>query len=182
VAHAQFETIHPFIDGNGRTGRMIMHAILRDRNLTTESTIPISAGIMSNTDDYFSALTRYRSGDTDTIISMTARSIVHGVGLGRQLVGDLQSIRTSWDDLIKACKRADAWRLADLLISQSCRGSSSIIALASARTMSIASFSLSKTLAYWSRLDHSVVGVERGALRRCCPCSMRLVSDSDVEL
>jgi Fic family protein len=118
VAHAQFETIHPFIDGNGRTGRTIMHAILRDRGLTTESTVPISAGILSNTDDYFSALTRYRSGDTDTIISMTARSIVHGVGLGRQLVGDLQTIRASWDDLIKARKGADAWRLADLLIGQ----------------------------------------------------------------
>jgi Fic family protein len=118
LAHAQFETIHPFIDGNGRTGRTLMHAILRDRGLTTESTVPISAGILSNTDYYFSALTQYRFGDTDPIISMTARSIVRAVGLGRQLVGDLRTIREGWNDYIKARQGAMAWRLADMLISQ----------------------------------------------------------------
>ena len=118
LAHAQFETIHPFIDGNGRTGRTLMHAILRDRGLTTESTVPISAGILSNTDDYFLALTQYRFGDTDAIISMTARSVVHAVGLGRQLVGDLRTIREGWSDYLKARKGAMAWRLADMLISQ----------------------------------------------------------------
>ncbi len=118
VAHAQFETIHPFIDGNGRTGRTLMHAMLRDRGLTTQATVPISAGLLSNTDEYFAALKRYRSGDTEAIISMTSRSSVQGVVLGRQLVGDLRSIRESWDELIKTRKGAVAWRLADMLISQ----------------------------------------------------------------
>jgi Fic family protein len=118
LAHAQFETVHPFIDGNGRTGRTLMHALLRDRGLTTESTVPISAGILSNTDDYFSALTQYRFGNTDDIVSLTARSTIHAVGLGRQLVGDLQTIREGWNDLLKARKGAVAWRLADMLISQ----------------------------------------------------------------
>jgi Fic family protein len=118
VAHAQFETVHPFIDGNGRTGRTLMHVLLRDRGLTTESTVPISSGFLSNTDDYFSALMRYRIGDTDAIVSLTARSTVHAVGLGRQLVGDLQSIRSGWNELVKARKGAVAWRLADMLIGQ----------------------------------------------------------------
>lgn len=118
LAHAQFETIHPFIDGNGRTGRTLMHAILRNRGLTTESTVPLSAGILSNTEDYFSALTHYRFGETCPIIFMTARSTVHAVGLGRQLVGDLQTIREGWNDLIKARRGAVAWRLADMLIGQ----------------------------------------------------------------
>ena len=118
VAHAQFETVHPFIDGNGRTGRTLMHALLRDRGLTTESTVPISAGILSNTDDYFSALTKYRLGNTDDIVSMTARSTIHAVGLGRQLVGDLQRIREGWNGLLKARQGAVAWRLADMLVSQ----------------------------------------------------------------
>jgi transcription initiation factor IIE alpha subunit len=49
---------------------------------------------------------------------MTSRSSVQGVVLGRQLVGDLRSIRESWDELIKTRKGAVAWRLADMLISQ----------------------------------------------------------------
>lgn len=50
VAHAQFETIHPFADGNGRTGRALAQALLRNKRLAAHTTVPISAGLsqMSN--------------------------------------------------------------------------------------------------------------------------------------
>lgn len=44
LAHAQFETIHPFADGNGRTGRALVHALLRRHGLTRRVTVPVSAG------------------------------------------------------------------------------------------------------------------------------------------
>ena len=44
IAHAQFETIHPFADGNGRTGRALVHSMLRARGLTRNVTVPVSAG------------------------------------------------------------------------------------------------------------------------------------------
>lgn len=57
VAHAQFETIHPFNDGNGRAGRALVHVMLRSGGATTRTTVPVSAGLLSDTDAYYAALT-----------------------------------------------------------------------------------------------------------------------------
>ena len=57
LAHAQFATIHPFPDGNGRTGRALIHAELRKRRLTRNVTVPVSAGLLVDTDACFEALT-----------------------------------------------------------------------------------------------------------------------------
>ena len=56
IAHAQFETIHPFPDGNGRTGRALIQAMLHNKRLTRQITVPVSAGLLTNTDAYFGAL------------------------------------------------------------------------------------------------------------------------------
>jgi Fic family protein len=42
LAHAQFETIHPFVDGNGRTGRALIYMVLRRRGLALRAIPPIS--------------------------------------------------------------------------------------------------------------------------------------------
>ncbi|TMC47121.1 MAG: Fic family protein [Chloroflexi bacterium] len=60
LAHAQFETIHPFIDGNGRTGRTLIHLILRRRGLTVNATPPISLVLATWSRDYVSGLTATR--------------------------------------------------------------------------------------------------------------------------
>ncbi|HUZ56762.1 MAG TPA: Fic family protein, partial [Streptosporangiaceae bacterium] len=62
VAHAQFETIHPFADGNGRTGRALIHFILRRRGLATRVLPPISLVLATWAKDYVDGLqaTRYR--------------------------------------------------------------------------------------------------------------------------
>jgi len=60
VAHAQFETIHPFDDGNGRAGRALIHVVLRRRNLATRFVPPISLVLATWSDDYLSGLTAFR--------------------------------------------------------------------------------------------------------------------------
>ncbi len=62
LAHAQFETIHPFIDGNGRVGRALIHLILRRRGLTPTVLPPISLILATWSRDYIDGLTatRYR--------------------------------------------------------------------------------------------------------------------------
>lgn len=63
IAHAQFETIHPFADGNGRVGRCLIHVILRRRNLSRRVVPPISVVLAANAERYVAGLTGYRSGD-----------------------------------------------------------------------------------------------------------------------
>ena len=118
IAHAQFETIHPFPDGNGRTGRALIHAILRSKDLTRNVSVPISAGLLSNTTAYFDSLTAYRMGDVEAIIERTCLASYSAIVNGRQLVDDLRQIRDSWNDRITARRDASSWRLADLLVRQ----------------------------------------------------------------
>lgn len=116
IAHAQFETIHPFTDGNGRTGRALIQAVLRHKRLTRQITVPVSAGLLTNTDAYFDALGAYRQGDVAPIVARLSEASLLAVANGRQLVSDLRSIRESWDSKIAARRDSAVHRVADLLI------------------------------------------------------------------
>jgi Fic family protein len=62
LAHAQFETIHPFADGNGRTGRVLIHVVLRRRGVARTALPPVSLVLATWARDYVDGLTatRYR--------------------------------------------------------------------------------------------------------------------------
>jgi len=60
IAHAQFETIHPFADGNGRTGRALIQLVLRRRGLATRVMPPISLVLATWATDYVDGLTATR--------------------------------------------------------------------------------------------------------------------------
>ncbi|MFB9310048.1 Fic family protein [Agromyces hippuratus] len=60
IAHAQFETIHPFIDGNGRTGRALIHTVLHRADALRNTLIPISTVFAGAKDRYIAGLTAFR--------------------------------------------------------------------------------------------------------------------------
>ena len=60
IAHAQFETIHPFVDGNGRTGRAMIHLVLRRRGLARRVLPPVSLVLATVVRAYINGLTEYR--------------------------------------------------------------------------------------------------------------------------
>lgn len=107
IAHAQFETIHPFPDGNGRTGRALVQAMLRHSQVTTNITVPVSAGLLHDVEGYYGALTAYRRGELRPIITAFARAASYAVVNGRQLVRDIDSIQADWDNRMRGL-RSDA--------------------------------------------------------------------------
>ena len=119
VAHAQFETLHPFVDGNGRTGRALAQAMLAGKGLVTRSTVPLSAGLLVDVQGYFDALSAYRAGDAAPIVLQFAGAALVAVSRGHALVDDLAD---ALDAARKALSgiRADAaaWRVLPLLVGQ----------------------------------------------------------------
>jgi len=72
VAHAQFETIHPFFDGNGRIGRCLIHIVLRRRGVAPRYVPPVSLMLATNQKAYINGLTTYRSFSTEELNAWVA--------------------------------------------------------------------------------------------------------------
>ncbi|WP_182376686.1 Fic family protein [Nocardioides sp. WS12] len=117
IAHAQFETIHPFNDGNGRTGRALVHAMLKHGGATTRATVPVSAGLLADTGSYFAALTAYRAGDASPIVERLADASFAAIGNGRQLAGELTAVHQRWSESITIRRRSAIWQVLPLLLS-----------------------------------------------------------------
>ena len=118
LVHAQFETIHPFPDGNGRTGRAIIHSLLRRRGITRNVTVPISAGLLVDVDAYFGSLGDYRVGNIEPIIEQMTDAAFTAIDNATQMLSDLDSIAAEWRDRITARSDSTVWRLTELLMHQ----------------------------------------------------------------
>ncbi len=120
LVHAQFETIHPFDDGNGRTGRALVQVVLRRRRLAPEYVPPISVVLASKKDRYIAGLTDFRDNRLEDWVVQFAASAASAALLAN---GYLRSVRRQvevWRAQLAAtpdAPRADAaaWAVIDVL-------------------------------------------------------------------
>jgi Fic family protein len=120
LVHAQFETIHPFDDGNGRTGRALVHVVLRRRGIAPRFLPPVSVVFASAKDRYVAGLGRFRADDVTGWIEHFAAATVRAARLARAYVVAVRALQERWREQLRGTARtpradAAAWAIIDLL-------------------------------------------------------------------
>ncbi len=121
VAHAQFETIHPFVDGNGRTGRVLIHMVLRRRGLGLRVLPPVSLVLATWSREYVGRLmeTRY-VGTPDSAethaginrwIALFASACRRAVQDASRFEEQVHALQSSWRERVGHTRRDSAVRL-----------------------------------------------------------------------
>ena len=101
IVHAQFESIHPFSDGNGRIGRALINAVLRRRGLTSGTVVPIASAMVAKRQIYFDLVNGYRTGALEPFVLDVARSAQIASREARVSGEVLESLPGRWAELSK---------------------------------------------------------------------------------
>lgn len=96
VAHAQFETIHPYPDGNGRIGRALLYRSWAYRGVAAEIIPPISRILVENREGYIDGLTAYRDGDVEKWLLFFFDVVQSAVSYTRSLGTRLKALNGAW--------------------------------------------------------------------------------------
>ncbi|HYO61119.1 MAG TPA: Fic family protein [Actinomycetota bacterium] len=110
IAHAQFETIHPFEDGNGRTGRALIQVILKRRGLAPAFVPPISVVLAENKARYIRGLTLYRNDRIGEWLETFASAAARAATLATAYVEAVAALQEQWRRRVErdASPRGDA--------------------------------------------------------------------------
>ena len=99
IAHVQFETIHPFPDGNGRVGRTLIGASLSRSGVCRDVVPPISLVLAGRKDVYVDALTAFRTGDEDPWLLLLAESAAHAAHASIDLADQIAALQEKWREM-----------------------------------------------------------------------------------
>jgi Fic family protein len=96
VAHAQYETIHPFMDGNGRAGRALIGMILIRRGVANDVLPPISLILAGDADSYVRGLTSYRYTSGNDWIDFFSGALIHATNSSELLARQVAELKERW--------------------------------------------------------------------------------------
>jgi Fic family protein len=105
IAHAQFETIHPFGDGNGRVGRCLIHVLFRRRALAPRYVPPISLVLGANKDAYIAGLEGFRAGKEEEWIVQFARAVEFAAERARDFSSQVIALQEEWREQLGTVRR-----------------------------------------------------------------------------
>jgi Fic family protein len=96
IAHVQFETIHPFFDGNGRVGRALILLVLRRRGVGTRFLPPVSLALAGEADRYVAALTSWRIGNEDDWYTVFVDALFRAAERSRAFGEKVAELQREW--------------------------------------------------------------------------------------
>lgn len=118
LAHAQFETIHPFLDGNGRIGRLLISALLEHRGLLAEPLMYLSSYLKQHQAEYYRRLSTVRSdGDWESWVAFFLEGVaVAAADAERSIIAIASLIAADRRKLLASARSGPAsYRLFELL-------------------------------------------------------------------
>ncbi|MGI8945937.1 MAG: Fic family protein [Thermoleophilaceae bacterium] len=108
VAHAQFETIHPFIDGNGRVGRCLIHAVLRRHGAARTYVPPISLILAARREQYIQGLVDFREGRNDEWLEVFSDATRLASEAAERFADQIARLQQGWAEALGRPRRDSA--------------------------------------------------------------------------
>ena len=112
IVHAQFEMIHTFGDGNGRTGRALMQMMLQRSRLAPPCTLPVSSALALRKDEYMAALAGAsiatqpndpgRSLAVRQWVTLAAEAVSEATSYAEHLIKQVATIKQTWTKMMAA--------------------------------------------------------------------------------
>jgi Fic family protein len=96
IAHAQFETIHPFLDGNGRVGRCLIHVVLRRRGVAPRFVPPVSVVLAARANQYIAGLVGFREGRVSEWCASFAGACERASQVSIELAEEIAKLQADW--------------------------------------------------------------------------------------
>jgi Fic family protein len=98
IAHAQFETIHPFHDGNGRVGRALISCVLRRRGLAPRTLPPVSLALAGNARGYVTGLTSFRNADEEDWYTIFVDAVHAAATRATAFAHEVTALQRRWSE------------------------------------------------------------------------------------
>ena len=134
IAHAQFETIHPFADGNGRVGRCLIHVVLRRRDLAPRFVPPVSVVLAARPEAYIAGLEGFRGDGLEAWCAAFAEGTERAAVLGMEVAAEIATLVNEWYGRAGRPRRdSSAARIIPLLPAQPITSAATIRAAIGAR-------------------------------------------------
>ena len=115
LIHYQFETIHPFLDGNGRIGRLLITLFLMQKKIISKPILYISCFLKMNRVEYYDRLSEVRrSGNYEQWILFFLQMILETANDALESINELEELHRkniAWIETIPARTRDNALRL-----------------------------------------------------------------------